>query len=210
VTVVDPITDPIAARRRHDVPGLPDRPISVEEYHARIADGTLVEGSPYELLEGWVVEKMPQGPSHTGVANNAGDLIRPLLPPGWVVRIQSPTTTDDSEPELDFLVARGSHRNFLARHPGAAETAVVGEVSDSSVRGDRSRKARVYARAGYQVYWIVNLPDRRVEVNTDPVPGAPGREARYAARRDYLPGESVPLVIDGVQVAEIPVAELLP
>ena len=206
MTVVDPIT----ARRRHDVPGLPDRPISVEEYHARIADGTLVEGSPYELLEGWVTEFMPRGPKHDAVVVNCNRRIDRMLPAGWHVRGQTAITTDDSEPEPDGAVVPGEPLAYVGRHPDPADAALVVEVADSSLRRDRQVKHRLYARAGVAVYWIVNLPDRRVEVHTDPVPEAPGREARYASRRDYLPGESVPLVINGTRVAEIPVAELLP
>jgi len=69
-------------------------------------------------------------------------------------------------------------------------------------------KARIYARAGIPVYWVVNLVDRRVEVHTEP--SGPADEPSYAAVRSYAPGDDVPLVLDGAQVATIPAADLLP
>ncbi len=37
---------------------------------------------------------------------------------------------------------------------------------------DRIHKGSLYARAGLPDYWIVNLPERRLEVYRDPEPGA--------------------------------------
>ena len=41
---------------------------------------------------------------------------------------------------------------------------LVVEISDTTLGFDRSRKRELYARAGIQEYWIVNLLDCRVEV----------------------------------------------
>jgi Uma2 family endonuclease len=77
------------------------------------------------------------------------------------------------------------------------------EVADTTPAKDR-RRQRTYGPAGIPVYWIINLPDRKVEVYTSPGPDG------YAARTDYSPGMSVPLEIDGVIVGEIAVDDLLP
>jgi Uma2 family endonuclease len=37
---------------------------------------------------------------------------------------------------------------------------------------DRIHKGSLYARAGLPDYWIVNLPERRLQVYRDPEPGA--------------------------------------
>jgi hypothetical protein len=50
--------------------------------------------------------------------------------------------------------------------------------------------------------------DRLIEVYTDPDPAAD--PPAYRTRTDYAPGSSVPLVLDGQTVAQIPVADLLP
>jgi Uma2 family endonuclease len=63
---------------------------------------------------------------------------------------------------------------------------------------------RVYGASQIPVYWIVDLVDRQIEVYT--IPYADG----YHARRDFAPDQDVPVVIDGVEVGRIPVANLLP
>ena len=66
------------------------------------------------------------------------------------------------------------------------------------------QQANLYGRSGIPVYWIVNLVDRQVEVYTDPGPSG------YALRHDYLSGQQVPVVIDGHQVGQIAVDDILP
>jgi hypothetical protein len=67
--------------------------------------------------------------------------------------------------------------------------------------------SRNYARARLPIYWIVNIPERQVEVYTQP---RGGRNPTYRQRRDYRPGESVPLVIAGQEVGSIAVEDILP
>ncbi|WP_250123023.1 hypothetical protein [Chroococcidiopsis sp. CCMEE 29] len=38
--------------------------LSVEQYHAMIQAGILTDDDPVELLEGWLVFKMPKNPAH--------------------------------------------------------------------------------------------------------------------------------------------------
>jgi hypothetical protein len=80
-------------------------------------------------------------------------------------------------------------------------------VADASLSRDRSIKKQIYARAGIPVYWIVNLPERRIEVYADP--SGPGEFPEYRQHADYAAGE-VPLVIEGCSVGRIAVAALLP
>jgi hypothetical protein len=70
---------------------------------------------------------------------------------------------------------------------------------------------RVYGQAGLAIYWIVNIADRQVEVYTEPTgPTDPPEAAGYRGKRYYHESESVPVVIAGQTVAEVPVAGLLP
>ena len=67
--------------------------------------------------------------------------------------------------------------------------------------------AGVYGPAGIPVYWIINLKARQVEVYTLlKRGGAPG----YGKPRVFKVGQSVPVVIEGVQVGLIAVADILP
>jgi hypothetical protein len=186
----------------------PVRRFTVDEYHQLIQAGILTEDDPVELLEGWIVPKMPRGPAHDTAIELTNEALRSRLPTGWRVRVQSAITTIDSEPEPDLAIVRGSIRNNLGRHPGPEDIGVAIEVVDASLGRDRKDKGRLFARAGIVCYWIVNLTDRLVEVYTDP--SGADANAGYRQRRDYGIDDAVPLVLDGQERAQIPVAEMLP
>jgi Uma2 family endonuclease len=186
---------------------LPVRRFSVEEYHRLISQGYFASDERFELLEGWIVAKVPRNPVHDAAVQIANDLLRDLVPGGWGVRCQLALTTSDSEPEPDVVVARGQPRDYVSRHPGPGDVALVVEVANTSLFDDREIKGRVYARAGVSVYWIVNLIDRQVEVYTDPT--GPVSDPIYRRRDDYRSGQLVPLSIAGTS-RQVPVDELLP
>lgn len=106
------------------------------------------------------------------------------------------------------MIVRERGREYWTRHPNKDDAAVVIEVADKSLERDQTQKLRIYARAAIPVYWIVNLPDRRVEVYTDPQPAAD--PPSYATQTDYPEGSSVPFVLDGTTVDMIAVDEILP
>jgi hypothetical protein len=190
------------------MPPGPVRKFTVAEYHQMIQAGILTEDDPVELIDGWIVPKMPHNPPHDGTLEVSEETLKSHLPSGWKVRVQSAITTADSEPEPDLVVAAGNTRTHLNRHPEPHEIALVIEVSDASLARDRGEKYRAYARAGIVCYWIINLVQRQVEVYTDPT--GPAANPAYRQRTDYAPNDSVPLVVGGQQVALIPIANLLP
>ena len=196
-------------------PGLPlrgqlagFRRFTVAEYHAMLRAGILAEGEPVELIEGCLVRKMTKHPPHESTLNRLRKRLDRLLPPGWDSRIQGAITLPDSEPEPDYVAVRGGDADYDARHPGPADVGLIAEVADSSLAVDRTDAHRIYARAGLPVYWIVNIPDRQIEVYTDPRPAAD--PPAYATRRDYLVGDGVPVVLDGARVGAVAVADVLP
>lgn len=187
---------------------MPVRRFTVDEYHRMIDTGILREGDPVELLEGWLVLKMTRNPPHDVALSLTDDEISKRLPDDLFCRIQMAITTADSEPEPDIAVVRGPRRTYRARHPQPLEILMLVEVADASLDSDRKDKGRVYARVNIPIYWIVNIPDNPVEVYTDPT--GPGDLPAYRQRRDYGPTETVPLILDGVEVGQIPVRDLLP
>ena len=183
-------------------------PLSVENYHEMIRTGILTDNDPVELIEGMLVFRMPKYPPHIYVVKMLDRVIDRLLPPAWTYRREGSITLTDGEPEPDGLVCRGSDRDYLDRHPSPAETTLVIEVSDSTLRRDRKEKRRTYARAGLATYWIVNLDARMIEVYTRPQ--ADGSEPTYADRVDYVENDAVPVVLDGQTVGTIAVRDVLP
>jgi Uma2 family endonuclease len=205
-----PLPDAMATIAPFDdftLPPFPVRRFTVEEYRRLGETGVLAEEDRVELLEGWIVPKMIHHPPHDAAVELAQAALQGRLPTGYRLRIQSAISTPDSEPEPDLAVVSGSIRDHVQRHPAPHEIALVVEVAASSLDLDRA-KARLYARAGIAVYWIVNLAERRVEVYEDPTGPAP--EPVYRRESVYLIGDAVPISIAGAAAENISVRDLLP
>ena len=97
--------------------------------------------------------------------------------------------------------------DYAERHPGHGDVVLIVEAADSSLRGDRRFKKAIYAKAALPVYWIVNLIDRQIEVYSEPT--GPAERPDYRDRRDYAETGELPLVIDGREIARIPVREVI-
>jgi Uma2 family endonuclease len=189
-------------------PGLTLRRFSVDEYHRMLHSGIIREDEPYELLEGWIVEKMSHNPPHDLVVGLVDDEFIRLVPAGWFRRGQSSVTTSDSEPEPDLALVRGKRRDYEGRHPAPDDMGLVVEVADSSLVRDRIVKARIYARGGVPVYWIVNIQEEQVEVYTKPTGNCDA--PAFGVRQDYRRGDAVPLMLGDVEIGRIAVDDLLP
>jgi Uma2 family endonuclease len=189
-------------------PTLPVWRFTVDEYLRLIEAGILSEPEKVELLEGLVVPKMTRNARHDLALELADEVIRPTLPAGWRLRIQSALITPDSVPEPDIAAVRGHARSRGGRHPTSQECGLLIEVSEASLDRDRTDKGRLYANAAIANYWILNLIDNCVEVYSQPT--GPDLNPRYLRRDDFAATDCVPLVLDGQEIAKIRVADLLP
>ena len=70
-----------------------------------------------------------------------------------------------TDPIPDLAVVAGSPRDYK-EHPHTAKLVV--KVSDSTLAYDKREKARLYAAAGIQDYWIVDLVHRQLIVHREP------------------------------------------
>jgi Uma2 family endonuclease len=122
-------------------------------------------GKHAQLIDGEIIEMSPQAEPHAMALTWLNHWAVGVFGKDHLVRIQMPlNATEYSDPEPDLAVIRPP-RTGRREHP---ETALlIIEVSDSSLRLDR-RKAKVYAEAKVQDYWIVNIPDSQVEVHRKP------------------------------------------
>lgn len=179
---------------------------TVAEYDQMIRDGT-IDGKPLELLDGWIVEKMPKNAPHDSAILRLQRRLMKILGDDFLVRIQSTVELDLSMPDPDVAIVAGPEDRFDENRPDANDILIVMEVSDSSLAQDRGFKARLYGRNKIPVYWIVNLKDRVVEVHTLP---RNGKNPGYRDIAIYRPGDSVPVVIGKKTVGSIPVSEILP
>lgn len=177
------------------------------EYDRLVGLG-MFEREPVELIGGQLVVAEPQYPYHASSINAVDYAVRASLPPGWLVRMQSPISLDDeSEPEPDLIVVPGRPADYRHAHP--TRPALVIEVAESSLVFDRAEKGSLYARAAIQDYWIVNLVDRVLEVYRDPIADPSAAYGwRFRSVTSLSPAEvAVPLAFTSSRIA---VADLLP
>jgi hypothetical protein len=187
---------------------LPVYRISVAMYHEMIRAGILGEDDPIELLEGLLVPKMPKYPPHVTANNLLVAAFAKLLPDGFVLRVQDPITLKRSEPEPDIVVACGRPRDFSTTHPGPKQVALLVEVAESSLAYDRGVKKRIYAAAGIDIYWVVNLPESTIEVFTEPFGGT--KAADYRTHQTFTARQKLPVVLNGKKIGTLAVADVLP
>jgi Uma2 family endonuclease len=156
-----------------------------------------------ELIYGEILPMSPIGPPHHDTVIELTEWSFEALPPRAVrVSVQGPIGIPalDSEPQPDVLWVR--RRRYSANHPSPDDVLLVIEVSDSSLARDRGMKARLYAEAGITDYWIVNLPERCVEVRRGPAGQG------YTTVEIYRPGQDVrPLAFPE---AVLPIDRLFP
>ena len=137
------------------------------EYEQLVERGFFRPDERLELLDGLMLVKEPQSSAHMTAIRLVEDALRMAFGTRWDVRTQGPIALDPrSEPEPDVSVVRGSPRDYRDAHP--TSPALVVEVALASLRLDRTRKCRAFARAGVPEYWIVNLLDRALEVHREP------------------------------------------
>ncbi len=179
--------------------------ITVDEYERIIRAGALENPGRIELIDGYLVDKMAKNPGHSYSATSAHEILTARLPAGWSARKEEPVRIPAyDEPEPDVSIVRGSRSDYRQRIPESADVAMLVEVSESTLSGDRGRKLSAYARGGIPVYWIINLVDRQVEVYSGPVAGS------YSNPTIYVAGQQVPLSIGGHQLQPVAVDDILP
>jgi Uma2 family endonuclease len=135
------------------------------ETYFRLAELGAFEEVRVELLDGVITPMTPRGPAHDFAIAHLTRIFVEGTSADYDVRAQLSLTLEPGwVPEPDFAIVHRAVRRD--RHPQVAD--FVCEIADSSLRRDRELKGRAYARAGLPEYWIVDLPDRSVEVHTDP------------------------------------------
>jgi hypothetical protein len=190
------------------VPNDPIWQLRIEQYHQMIQTGILTDEDPVELLEGWLVTKMPKNPPHRLTTQLTREALAALVPPGYYVDDQEPLTTDESEPEPNIMIVRGQRRDYHDHHPGPHDIAVVIEVSDTTLQRDRTLKKQIYARGSIPIYWIINLGEQQIECYSRP--SGPAEHPDYQQRQDYSATTDIPVQLGEDLIGHLAVAELLP
>lgn len=138
---------------------------SLEEYHQMVESGGFDEDTRVELIEGMIVDMSPKSKEHENViAWLAEWLTLAVDRRRFQVRTSAALTLERSEPEPDLSVIRRDAPR--AYHPSTA--ALVIEIAVSSQRRDLHQKPSLYARAGIEEYWVIDLDAGRAVVHRNP------------------------------------------
>jgi len=145
-------------------PLAPHARFSVEQFH-RLCEA--VPEQRLELIDGEVLEVIAKGTRHSSVVNRLARLITLLLDSrpetSLELRVESPLDLGgSSEPEPDLALVRRRSDAYLQAHPSAADTVLVIEVADTSLRFDLEAKSRLYAAAGISHVWVIDVQQPRL------------------------------------------------
>src|SRR5262245_58521196 len=132
-----------------------ERLLTCEEFEKIADSGAFHPDTRLELIEGRIVEKeRPMNSPHATSLTLTEVEMRRIFPSGHVIRVQLPLKLGlRNEPLPDVAVVTGSVRDYSANHPTTA--VLVIEISDTTLRFDRTTKASIYARANIPEYWLV-------------------------------------------------------
>ncbi len=180
---------------------------TVGEYD-QLAELGFFDGKRVELIEGEVIEMSAMGRPHVIALNRTADLLKSVFRQDWFVQTQSPVQLSKrSVPEPDIAVIQGAMEDYLADHPTTA--GLIVEISDKTLLYDRTVKASLYAKAGIQDYWVLNVKKHQLEIFRRPIPDSDARHGfSYADQHIVTEGERVSPLIK--PEAEIAVTDMLP
>lgn len=154
---------------------------SIDEWHELVNSGVL-EGKPVEFLEGNIIEMSPEGIEHSYTSQSVSDYLRDLLKGQAHIRGSHPITLDNSEPEPDIAVVRLPETIYRVRHPAPQDIYWVIEVSNQTLKKDKTEKIVTYARNGIPEYWVIDLKNKKLIVHTSPL------NHRYSVIEEFSTG----------------------
>ena len=142
---------------------------SVEDYYRMAETGILKPGARVELIEGEIVDMMPIGPFHSGSVYELARLFNAMSKDRWVVGTQGPLHLDEHNmPEPDIMLLRPPGSHYKTTHPSPEDVFLIIEIADSSLAHDQNTKLPLYARAGIPETWILNVPQKQLEIYRQP------------------------------------------
>jgi Uma2 family endonuclease len=174
--------------------GLPRWRWTLAEFDQMIEVGLLGEDDRVELIDGEMVPMHSKGGRHEAVKTKLlNHFVRRMgaeheisIELGW-----RPGGDMYLEPDI-VLYNEGPSPSYVP----AADALLVVEVSDSSLRYDRDRKAKLYAALGVREYWVVDATTLQTIVHLEP-----GTEG-YGKVSTHAPSETVaPLALPALTVS---------
>jgi Uma2 family endonuclease len=143
----------------------------VEDFHKMMKAGIIPEESGWEVIDGYLIDKMTIGSKHASVIRRLSKLLERKVGEIALISGQNPVHIDDyNEPEPDIALLKPRADFYATSHPTPEDVLIAIEISDSTLVYDREIKKTLYA-AGIAEYWLVNLQNGTVGFYAQPKDG---------------------------------------
>lgn len=167
---------------------------TIERYHQAIEAG-IFDDQAIELLRGDLIVMAPERESHAYYNTEAADYIRSLLGKMAKIRDAKPITLpNNSEPLPDVAIVKPLGEIYLEHHPYPEDIFWIIEFSNTTLSKDLGEKKDIYAEAGIEEYWVVNLKQIELKVFRDL------KERQYTTELTINKGTVSPLAFPDVSV----------
>jgi Uma2 family endonuclease len=145
---------------------------TASDYHKMVDVGIIKPNDRIELIRGQILKMSPIRSLHASIVDILNENLVLLLHRIANVRVQNPIRIGQySEPEPDIAVVKHRKDRYRTRHPRPEDVLLLIEVADTSLQYDREIKLPLYAEAGIAECWIVNIPEKTVEIYRSPKNG---------------------------------------
>ena len=159
---------------------------TVNDYHVMIDAGILTEDHRVELVRGEIIAMAPIGDLHASCVDRLVDLLIEQLRRRALIRVQSPVRVDEyTEFQPDVMLLERHDDYYSSGPPRPEHVFLMMEVSNTSTQYDRNVKVPIYARAGIQEVWLIDIQAGLLEVFSQP------SQEGYASIQTLGSGDSV-------------------
>jgi Uma2 family endonuclease len=167
----DPVIRPRESKAMEAVPDswVPYHRFTVAEYYRMAEVGVLEPDARVELIEGEIIDMASMGSWHCGTVDWLNEMFCVYLREHSNIRIQGAVRLSRfSEPQPDVALLKRRADFYRDAHPGARDTLLIVEVSDSSLRKDQLVKIPLFAHFGVPEVWIVDVMHERLHFYRSP------------------------------------------
>lgn len=160
--------------------------LTVHDYYRMAEVGLLSPDDRTELIDGEIIDMPPIGDRHAAVVRGLTTRLVRAVADAAEVSTQLPVRLSlRSEPQPDFAILKAK-RGGYRKHPLPSDVLLLIEVSDSTLRYDLGKRARLYAAHDIAEYWVFDLQRNRVWRHRKP------RGPEYT-QRDEIAAGALPL-----------------
>ena len=150
---------------------------------------------------------MAKSAQHALVNERISRAVRALLPDDWETWHDNPVHLGRWHVPLpDFADVRGPLDRYRDSGPGPADVGLIVEVAVTSLKADLGKRADRYAEFGVPCYWVADVGKGQIVEHRGPA--GPRGAASYSEINRRSAGDEVELVLSGISVGRIAMADI--